>query len=78
MVGCSDNEVKPVEVTSALDAAENGNGRRVDGDSMLAMLAEGVTWRNVKFRRGMSPDCANCIRFRRSGWPKGRGCRQIG
>ena len=39
----------------------------VDGDSMLAMLAEGVTWRNVKFRRGMSPDCANCIRFRRSG-----------
>ena len=29
MVGCSDNEVKSVEVRSALDAAENGNGRRV-------------------------------------------------
>ena len=56
-----------MEVTSALDAAENGNGRRVDDDSTLAMLAESVTWRNVKFRRGMSPDCANDIRFRRLG-----------
>ena len=38
-----------------------------DDDSMLAMLAEGVKWRNVKFRRGMSPDCANYNRFRRLG-----------
>ena len=53
-----------MEVTSALDAAEIGNRRRMDGDSTLAMLAESVTWRNVKFRRGMSPDCANYNRFR--------------
>lgn len=58
-----------MEVASALDGAENGNGRRVDDDSTLAML---VRWRNAKFRRGMSPDCANSNRFRRSGGGRGR------